>query len=275
MSQFGYVLIVLLLIGAMVGVALFLPTNSRIDLWVWSWIINLILMFVIVGTISLSVGSKGGFFALFVDDRNMVSLSRFQIILWTLIILSAIWTIILARVGDSISNSAAYTCVNCKAPADLYLQPMLYALMGISITSTVSSALIKENKAHQTIGGQQKYNELLTKTLGASQNKNEFSNIGAIAVREQDIRPRFSDMFRGEETGNLVYLDISKVQNFFFTVVAAISYAIAIAVALIGAESISAIEQLPTLSEGLLVILGISHVGYLVNKAAVTPPPSP
>jgi hypothetical protein len=296
------------LIVIMILVGVLMPLRERRGLWLWSWIINLILMFVVMGTVSLSVGAKGGFWAMFVDSRNMVSLSRFQIVLWTLVVLSAFWAIGLARVGDSGFGwgKDAYVCespaaspspftspltggepveeqplppeeeATCAAPLDLQLPEILWALMGISVTSAVASPLIKENKKRSTERDQPGYTAMLEEALGLTRGeKGEFGTEGAVVYRNPDYDPRFSDMFMGEDPKNFRYVDIAKVQNFFFTVVSVVTYAVALGMSIVAAESISALFQFPDVSDGLLAVLAISHGGYLVTKAAVTPPPSP
>lgn len=97
--------------------------------------------------------------------------------------------------------------------------------------------------------------------------------MGAVVVRNPNFPPQFADMFRGEETSNFLYLDMAKVQNFLFTMVALLTYGVAVFVAMSSAAAISQLFQFPDLSEGLVAILGISHAGYLTEKAAATPPP--
>ncbi len=283
LPQSRYVFFTVILVIVMALVALLLPTRVGMQWWIAAWIVNLVLMFVIMGMIGLSVKASGGFWAIFVDNRNMVSLSRFQIVLWTLVILSAFWTIALARIGDSTNSSHAdaYVCesskvkdkkTTCAAPADLQLPGILWALMGISITSAVASPLIKENKAQSTHHDHDAYAEVVNHPALQSTYA-EFENRGALAVRKAGEKPSFSDMFKGEEVGSLAYVDIAKVQNFFFTVVAVAAYAVALGAAIAAAGSISGLVQFPDLSEGLVGILGFSHAGYLVNKASVPPKP--
>jgi hypothetical protein len=63
-------------------------------------------------------------------------------------------------------------------------------------------------------------------------------------------------------------LDVAKIQMFFFTILAILSYATAT-----GASLRSGVipTSLPDVGEGLLAILGISHGGYLMSKAASSP----
>lgn len=287
-KQVGYVILTLVLVIAMVLVALFLPTRAGRQWWLWAWLINLALMFVLLGTISLSVGADGGFWAFLVNEQRMVSLSRFQIVLWTLVVLSGFLTIGLARVGDWTANADGYVCaapaegeepaeeaVPCADPLGLQLPEVLWALMGISTTTAVLSPLIKGDKARRTSArrDQDVYGLMLAESVrGARLDANEFKFEGAVAVRNPGYAPRFSDLFMGELVSNLGTVDINKVQNFLFTVVAVVSYAIALGAAIAGADSIAGFFQFPDVSASLLAILGISHSGYLIGKAVSSPP---
>lgn len=305
-SRIWPIVITAVVVVAMILVGVFLPLR-RVHLWIWAWIINLVGMFVLMGTFSLSVGTK--FWGIFVDSRNMVSLSRFQIVLWTLVVLSAFWTIGLSRVGDAVlpEHKELYVCESppleeeeegqepqegepCAAPLDLQLPGVLWALMGISVTSAVASPLIKQNKMQTTKPKEDEYTHTLDTTLEyvLSQTereefkkltpkdpKKEFWNIGAVIVRNPAFPARFSDMFKGEGVGDIIYVDMAKVQNFFFTVVSVVTYAVALGAAITGAESISALFQFPDVSEGLLAVLSISHAAYLVDKQVTTSMPTP
>ncbi|MGD1994602.1 MAG: hypothetical protein PVI59_15515 [Anaerolineae bacterium] len=317
----SYAAAILILIGVMAGLALVLPVRLGRGWWIWVWIINLVLMFVVIGVAGIGLGAKGGFWAAFVDTRNMVSLSRFQIVLWTVVVLSAFWTIGLTRVGDYWFGGHAERYVwqapestfespvgdleseqeppgdadaeeeepSRVGPLALRLPPVLWALMGISITSAVASPLIKQDKKQRTEGSQTEYDRMLQVTLrgpgdgqsvpraqdGESGHGAEFNTAGAVVYRNEGFDPKFFDIFRGEDPKSLFYLDIGKVQNFFFTVVAVVTYALALGAAIGAAESIAGLFDFPDVAEGLLAVLGISHGGYLVTKVTNMPSPDP
>jgi hypothetical protein len=71
----------------------------------------------------------------------------------------------------------------------------------------------------------------------------------------------------GEEVGTFMYVDIAKVQNFFFTIVAVVAYSVALAAAMSAAAGISKFFAFPDLPAGLIAIISISHGGYLTDKA--------
>ena len=68
----------------------------------------------------------------------------------------------------------------------------------------------------------------------------------------------------GEETGNATKPDMGKIQMFYFTIILVITYALAL-IRTFKDPSLPA--ALPAISASMIALLGISHAGYLANKA--------
>jgi hypothetical protein len=189
-----------------------------------------------------AVIAKRGYGVL-IDSRNKVSLSQFQIVLWTWILLSRFITIALARVFAGIDDPLGIT----------WDQP-LWALLGISIGSAVGSGAI----INKTI---KKGKEPAPAAHGNQKNFTAVANRqGLLVTNAAPNAASVWDMFRGEEPANYTLVDVGKVQMFLFTLVAAVAYFVALweTIATAAAREITA---MPTLSEGLVFILGISHAG--------------
>jgi hypothetical protein len=80
---------------------------------------------------------------------------------------------------------------------------------------------------------------------------------------------RWSDLFSGEETANASVLDMAKIQMFFFTLVIVVAYCSALGSMFLdslGANG-SPISTFPSIHPSMVILLGISHTGYLTNKA--------
>lgn len=262
----------ILLIGL---ISWFLPQVQQ-GLWVWIWVLNVLLLLAAFGALSMSLGENRGFWSFLVDERNMVSLSRFQIVIWTILILSSFATIAIARSADAQDNPAVYACATmlaagdttpCAAPAGVALPQILWALMGISVTSSVAAPLIKENKKQRTVQEQTLYEDMLADVVSGTPDKKEFRTVGAVVVRDKSEPPKFSDMFKGESPDNVIFVDMAKVQNFFFTAIALLVYAFSIGAMMSGARSLAELISFPDISQGLVALLGISHAGYLTTKA--------
>lgn len=90
---------------------------------------------------------------------------------------------------------------------------------------------------------------------------------GLLAVAKE---PKFSDIFYGDETGNVNSVALDKVQMFFFTIAILLAYGVAIGTLLQQADLL--INPLgfdfPALSSSMVTLLGISHAGYLTVKSA-------
>jgi len=177
-----------------------------------------------------------------IDSRNKVSLSQFQLVLWTWILLSGFITIALARVFSGTDD-----------PLGIVWDERLWGLLGVSIGSATASVAVKNVK---------KGKEPAAATFAAMGNRE-----GLLVTNPAPRAASLWDMFRGEEPANYNLLDIGKIQMFLFTIVAALAYGVALSrlIANTGPEDVTA---MPTLSEGLVFILGISHAGYLGSKWA-------
>jgi hypothetical protein len=204
------------------------------------------LVFIIVGR-----GVTGSASGLLIDSRNKMSLSRFQMTLWTLVVLSGYLTGALANIFKGAND-----------PLAIALQPELWILMGISTTSLVGSPLIKSTKETKQPDGAEKAGTF--KLLAAQRGITDFETKGLIVVNTKPENASWSDMFGGEETGNAAHLDLAKVQMFFFTIILVLTYAVALGKMFY--EMPDVIKDLPNLSSGMTTLLGISHAGYLTNK---------
>lgn len=269
-----------------------------------AWLIILGCVIVAFGLIGLSRGL--GLMGILIDaGRNMISLSRMQMVLWSCVILSAFLTTALGRIGDYAFDQSGYECAPsagaaCAKPLDIQLPPLLWALTGISVTSGVASPLLKANKTQRTSEQDRTqrtraaqpprtlrdaegralgtapapdpvtYASVLNQRKLANEPavRNAQDSVGVMVRKTSWQEASFGDMFTGEEVSTFGYVDIAKVQNFFFTVIAVIAYAVMLAglMAAVGRE-VAGFFTFPDPREGLLAITAISHVGYLTDKA--------
>lgn len=197
------------------------------------WIVTLVLLALLLGVISRGV--TGRWSGLLIDERKKISLSRFQTILWGILILSAFLAAALTNLRIDMFNNPI-DAVSISIPVELL------ALLGISATSSIGAPLILNVKSRQ-------------------------QHIDTNASIDQ---ASWYDMFRGDDTANADYLDLSKVQMFYVTVILILVYGAALAVMFRGVEGGAkglVIVAFPPLSSTLVTLLGISHTAYLVYKA--------
>jgi hypothetical protein len=232
---------------AIVLLGLLIPLQRRL----WSWLGTLILL--IVFTTIAGHGITGLWRGLLIDERNKVSLSRLQMILWTIVVLSGFLTAALANIAAGQASP-----LSIAIPAELWL------LMGISTTSLVGSPLIKSTKTAKKPNEAERTSTFnLMAKEGVDTKK--LASKGQIVVNTALEKARWSDLFKGEESGNAAQLDLSKVQMFFFTLILVIAYGAAIGTAFTGTAP--KFDSFPALHSGMVALLGISHGGYLVHKA--------
>ncbi len=213
-----------------------------------AWILVLLCMFAFM--LFLGKWICGRPLGILITDRNLMSLSRFQMILWTLLILSAYLTMVMQRIHGNISSAL-----------DIGIDGKLWALMGISTASLVGSPLLLQNKKLQDPPGSaiEKASKLLQEDQQAIQSNRE----GRLYSNTSPLDARFTDIFQVDEIGNTAYIDPAKLQMFFFTLIVAGSYAYQI---FHGMYNDPKNLTMPTISEGMVALLGISHAGYLGSK---------
>nr|WP_316644243.1 hypothetical protein [uncultured Roseateles sp.] len=205
-----------------------------------SWLVVLLLMTLF--TLIAGRGVTGMWRGALIDERNTMSLSRFQMALWTVLILSAFFCAAMHNVaaGDA-------------APLRIVLPQELWALMGISSTSLVASPLILSTKTDAS------------RALSPGVAPTRLVNNPSPALA------RWSDLFTGEEAGNGAHLDLTRIQMFFFTVVTVVAYAGSVWARFRDFPA-AGLHDLPVLDASMVTLLGISHTGYLVAKAVPRTP---
>ncbi len=191
---------------------------------------------VLVATVAGVLRSKS-VWGIFIDSRDTWSLTQFQLVLWTFIIIPVMIAAVIGRATKDPS-----TAWNLTVPGEVW------GLLGISLGSTTLAVAIKSQK-----------NDPLGDPLGAG---------ARVLTRTDAKQARISDMFAYDEgTGALTRLDVTKFQNFVFTVALAVTYLWNCLWLFGKAGTPAAVTGLPAFSGVALGILGISHAGYLTGKA--------
>jgi len=261
-------LVVIVVAAYLVGQAL---PASQIQ---WTWLVFLAALTLF--TMLVSHGITGRFWlGWLINEQYRMSLSRLQMFLWTVVILSGFFAAVLANVKSGHQLNA----LNIAIPEELWLA------MGISTTSLVGSPLIlsdKKKKKTNLEAVARSYNyDVQALAAGDDSTVNqvkEKANANFTGQLHRNTKPegaRLYDLVRGEETGNCNVLDLSRLQNLFFTLVLVGAYAATLGAHLIaGASKISetAIGSFPGLSAGFVALMGISHAGYLAAKRVDTQP---
>lgn len=186
-----------------------------------------------------------------INERNLMSLSRFQFAVWTVLVLSAYWIMVIKR------RSLGIEALVVPIDAEIWL------LMGINAAALVGSPLVlrqKTTKPPPEIKAMEKTAKLVAEDVTAIETHRQ----GTLYGNPSPADARFSDMFEGDEVGNTGYVDLAKLQMFVFTLVVLITYARAV-LEVLNLEFTD--YALPRLPEGMVALLGVSNTAYLSSKA--------
>jgi hypothetical protein len=238
--------LLLLTIGVVVA-AWFLAAGTN-----WLVVLTLIVVFFLLTGKAITGRGLG----VLINERKLMSLSRLQLVIWTTVIVSGFFVIALERIhmGEVLQ------------PLNIGIDWQIWALLGMSATSFVGTPLLYGAKKNKNPADP----ELVPKV--AARYREEPGNVNAnregILYGNGSIQDaRFTDMFEGDELANVQLVDVAKLQMFFFTVVIAVSYGMQL-YALIAYGDLSVGDvKMPEVQPGLLVLMGVSHAGYLGSKS--------
>jgi hypothetical protein len=209
---------------------------STVFIW---WGIAALVLLVAAGWIgTIPDRTKGNLLGILVDGRGRMSLSQFQLVLWTIVVLSLLMGVFFARLFGGVSQPQNFTIPN-----------ELLIVMGISVGSTASAAAVKAGKDFR-----------------ASASAGTGTGVKLIVARNASgaPTPKFSQLFLTEE-GSVEYVDITRFQNFWLTLILIVAY-VAWAVAYLATKTPAKLTALPGFDSSMVTLLGISHAGYLAGK---------
>jgi hypothetical protein len=215
----------------------------------WNFVVVTVILLLLMVQIGRAI--VGLPFGILIDDLNIVSLARFQMAVWTALILGAFMAQAFARIRKGDGMDAL----------NIEIDTPLWILMGSSTTSLVAAPLILNTKKDQ-----EPDTGVVAKTAeasGESESDISANRQGIVYANSAKSDARLTDMFQGDEIGNTTHVDLAKVQMFYFTVVSGVVFFAAVFRNLLANGDLS---HLPSLSEGFVTILGISHAGYLGSK---------
>jgi hypothetical protein len=193
-----------------------------------AWALSAAVLIVVAVALGYAVGR--GFLGVLIDTRGRYSLTQLQIVLWTLVIIPLISGVFWARLLDD-----AATALSFAIPGELL------GVLGITIGSTVAATVVKAQKDEQ---------------------RADF-----IAASDPTRPPSLKQIFTVEE-GEFAdrAVDVTKFQNFWFTIILVAAY-VGLCVARFNElGSISMLTTLPGFDANFVTLLGISHAGYIAGK---------
>jgi len=263
-----------------------------------SWLIVMALLWAFFLLLGLIISKRP--LGILVNEQNVMSLSRFQTVLWTIIVISAFLVIGIARIKNGVLADEEGS--QLADPLNITIGNQLLALLGISAAALVGSPLVAATKKAKTADPnaiQATADEMIRTGNVPDSAKSAPSAAAAPAGAESfatapaapaapdrtqlaaEIRSNasgtlyknpsvsdasFTDIFEGNEIGNAAHVDLGKVQMFFFTVIVAIAYVAALWDVFSQGAIYDANFAFPVLSDGMVALLGISNASYLTAK---------
>jgi hypothetical protein len=190
---------------------------------VW-WLLCLLGLLALGGWVGRQTGQ--GALGILIDGRGRYSLTHFQVVLWTIVILSSVLGVLISQGFN---------------PEAVQIPPELLGLMGISAGSGVLATGVKGSK-------------------DAPGSRANVARTGVFKLsngKTVTIAARFAQIWL-EEEGDLAdkVVSVTKYQNFIFTLVILAYY-------LTTAWKTGGLPELP---ERIVWLIGISHGGYVGGK---------
>ena len=243
-------IVMVIILPGIVLVGLLIPKASGLVSWLL--ILGLLTIFIFLAGYIIN----GRVLGCLIDSRNQMSLSRLQTIVWTILILSAFLAEALIRTRGHDPSAVAIS-----------VPEQIWIVLGISTTSLVGSPLIRNSKKDQGVRDEEEATVESNMEALAEQDSvaaANITNIGRVVVKSDPNQASLSDMFKGDEVTDCSQLDLGKVQMFYFTLVLVLAYGVQLGSLFLAGQFF---ESMPVLDSGMVALLGISHAGYLGNKA--------
>jgi hypothetical protein len=221
-----------------------------------NWLLVLGLMiafFLLTGKVLTGRG-----YGVLINDRNLMSLSRLQLILWTILIVSGFFVIAMVRIKSG----------DVDQPLSIGIDWQIWTLLGISATSFVGTPLLYGGKMTEEPKDPAKVERKTASEIAGETPEMVAENRRGILYANSKIDDaRFTDMFQGDELTNAHLVDVGKLQMFFFTVTVVIAYGAQLYQLIAYGDLKQSGIHLPELQNGLLALMGISHASYLGSKS--------
>lgn len=186
------------------------------------------------------------------NSRNLLSLPRLQMSLWTIIVMSALVTVMACRGWSGVD------------PLQVTIPPELLEAMGISFVSAAAAPAILSLKSRVPSTN----DEFESATIRMGQ---PITASGKLVGRPSAGLARLSDLVKSDDLSNAGLVDLSKVQQLLITAVLIAVYAWRLGTYLTGASIGAATTELPKFDQTFVNLLLVSHGGYLAYSATSKP----
>jgi hypothetical protein len=250
-----------------VSVFLIIVANTALlgpDCWlVWAYPVTALLM--IIAMIALGFTLSGRAEGLIIDNRNCMSLSKLQMLIWTVVVVSALTAAAAYNIRNGLSPHLPGG--GQTGPLEIVIPNELLFAMGIAATSFVAAPTVLSLKANETPTNAD------VQAAAASSPGQTLNHNGKVYGRVSSSDAQWSDIFMGDEVGNGDSPDLSKIQQFAITLLLVGIYSAQLVqmfgvLHVPGSKAFTFFDAMPKLGDQFVVLMGISHASYLVYKAA-------
>lgn len=230
-----------------------------------SWGITLAVFAAILAVAGYAI--KNRWDGVFIDKDNRISLSRFQLILWTMILVSALFT---AGLTNFLLANPPPPAPPLPGPLAINIPPQIWALLGLGAFTAVAAPAITDGKrgaagvaAAGGGGGAASHRDKTAAAVKEAQNLTAPAVFdGRVMTKAETTDARWVDLIMGDYEGS-AYVDASKLQKLAFTVLLATLYSAQLWRLMAGSTFIG---DFPPVNDGFLALLAISHAAYLADK---------
>lgn len=235
---------------------------------------------IIVLIVASGMATRGTWLGALVDNRNRISLSRVQMLLWTIVLLGGyivLATFNIALLGGAMRDltlSAAAGSAKAKATLEQFvgyfpsMDSALWAVLGLTVAvSPYLSQVILNQKNREGGDAGVDYRRAEVRTL---------IEPSPLEMRAPGLF-RWADLITGEEEANAAQVDVSRLQYLVITFLLLGGYLILLltyARSLDGTQILIAVHDntpvfpsMPAVDATFLGLLVLSHGGYLAFKA--------
>jgi hypothetical protein len=209
--------------------------------------------------------------ALLMSSRNKYSLSRLQMVGWTVLVVTALLTAAMWNLWDVLPGGTN-PGLGVRIPGDLVIA------MGIASFTTAATPAVLSFKRDLPAPAEQA--ALTAERLSPGSPEDVVLKGQVVGRRDQD-GAGWLDVLRGDEVANAATMDLSKVQQLLISTVLIGLYFVWTCTAFSRA---GAIAELPDAGGHFVELLAVSHAGYLgfkavpkagpATEAAASPPPA-
>ena len=227
-----------------------------------AWLISGTTLTLMLAAIGWAVQRR--FDGVLIDRDNRISLSRLQLVLWTVLLLSGL------EAAGIFNTSLGYPQTIGKeamlGPLDIRIPSEIWALLGLGSFTAVAAPLVKNRNRERDLHHPDEARALAEQAAKARGTKSVGRYDGRVYQNASPREARWIDLVLGDHEG-APYIDISKVQHLALTLLLFLVYGLALYEILDKPLPLSqAIPKFPDLSPGMLSLLGISHAAYLAGK---------